>query len=174
MTSEVGLVFVNAHVLTMDRSTPVASAVAVNGERIAAAGSNSDILRLASRSTRVIDCQGLTLLPGFNDAHIHLPGLARRMQDLDCSPERAPSIRDLQALVRNSTTQRERGSWVRGRGYDDQQVAEGRHPTRWDLDAAAPDHPVWIEHRSGHAAALNSMALSISRIDSETRTRPVA
>ena len=172
MTSEVGLVFVNAHVLTMDRSTPVASAVAVEGERIAAAGSNSDILRLASRSTRVIDCQGLTLLPGFNDAHIHLPGLARRMQDLDCSPDRAPSIRDLLALVWNSTTQRERGSWVRGRGYDDQQVEEGRHPTRWDLDTAAPNHPVWIEHRSGHAAALNSMALAMAGIDSETPDPP--
>ena len=76
--------------------------------------------------------------------------------------------------MRNWIAQRPPGSWVRGRGYDDLEMAEGRHPTRWDLDAAAPNHPVWIEHRSGHAAALNSMALALAGIHSETPDPPGA
>ena len=170
--SAIGLVVTNAKVLTMDPSVPEAEAVAVAGERIAAVGSDSEIRRLASRSAKVIDCQGLTLLPGFNDAHIHLPGLARRLQDLDCSPDRAASIAALQALVREQAASQPAGSWVRGHGYDDLGLAERRHPDRHDLDAAAPHHPVWLEHRSGHASVLSSRALALAGIDRETPDPP--
>ena len=171
-TPDVSLVLVNANVLTMDEQQPRGEAVAVNGERIAAVGSNSDVRRLTSTRTQVIDCQGLTLLPGFNDAHCHLPGLARRLQDLDCSPERAPSVALLQALVREWASARPAGSWVRGYGYDDRQMEEGRHPTRSELDTAAPEHPVWLEHRSGHATVLNSLALGLAGIHRETTEPP--
>ena len=150
----------------------MAQAVAVAGERIAAVGGNSHIRPLASAWTQIIDCQGLTLLPGFNDAHCHLPGLARRLQDLDCSPQRAPSISALQALVRQWAESRPAGSWVRGYGYDDRQLSEGRHPKRWELDTAAPRHPVWLDHRSGHAIALNSRALALAGIHRETPDPP--
>ena len=171
-TPDVSLVLVNANVLTMDEQQPCGEAVAVNGERVAEVGSNSDVRRLTSTRTQVIDCQGLTLLPGFNDAHCHLPGLARRLQDLDCSPERAPSVALLQALVREWASTRPSGSWVRGYGYDDRQMEEGRHPTRWDLDIASPEHPAWLEHRSGHAAVLNSLGLGIAGIHRETPEPP--
>ncbi len=160
----VTLALVNASVLTMERTQPTAEAVAVSGDRIASVGSNAAIRRMASGQSKAIDCQGLTLLPGFNDAHCHLPGLARRLQDLDCSPRRAPSIAALLALVRRWADSRPPDSWVRGHGYDDRQLAEGRHPNRWELDTAAPNHPVWLEHRSGHAVALNSRALELSGI----------
>ena len=163
---------VNASVLTMERTQPTAVAVAVSGDRITAVGSNATIRRMASARTQVVDCQGLTLLPGFNDAHCHLPGLARRLQDLDCSPRRAPSIAALQALVRRWAESRPAHSWVRGHGYDDRRMAEGRHPRRWELDAAAPERPVWLEHRSGHAAALNSRALELAGIHRDTSDPP--
>ena len=178
MTSKISLILVNANVLTMDRNQPHPQAVAVAGERIAAVGSNSGVRGMAPRSAQVIDCQGLTLLPGFNDAHCHLPGLARRLQDLDCSAWRAPSIPALQDLVRQRAALRQaRGTgdaecWVRGFGYDDRQLAEGRHPTRRDLDIAAPDCPVWLEHRSGHSAALNSRALELAGIRIDTPDPP--
>ena len=182
----VSLVLVNANVLTMQRVRPIAEAVAVADDRITAVGSNSDIRRLSSVHTRIVDCHGLTLLPGFNDAHCHLPGLARRLQDLDCSPQRAPSIPALLDLVRAWVALRQArdeqhppGShpelvegWVRGHGYDDLRMAEGRHPNRWDLDAAASSHPVWLEHRTGHAAALNSRALEMAGIHRETPDPP--
>ncbi len=152
----------------MKRSQSETEAVAVCGERIAAVGSNGLVRSMICRNTLVIDCQGLTLLPGFNDAHCHLPGLARRMQDLNCSPDRAPSIAELQALVRDWSGRLSPDRWVRGFAYDDLQMVEGRHPDRHDLDAAAPNHPVWLEHRSGHASTLNSRALELAGIGIDT------
>lgn len=171
-TASVSLVLLNANVLTMDHSRPRAEAVAIAGERIAAVGNNHDVGRLSSAKTQVLDCQGMTLLPGFNDAHCHLPGLARRLQDLDCGPERAPSIAELQALVHQRAAMLRPGSWVRGFGYDDLLLNERRHPNRPDLDIAAPGHPVWLEHRSGHSAALNSLALALAGIHIETPDPP--
>ena len=156
----------------MDPDRPRAEAVAVAGSRIAAVGSNADIRRLASASASTIDCQGRTLLPGFNDAHIHLPGLARRLQDLDCSPQRAPSVPDLQLLIRRRTESLPSGGWVRGFGYDDLRLSQRRHPDRQDLDAVAPNNPVWLQHRSGHASVLNSLALEAAGIHRETPDPP--
>ena len=172
MTREVNLTLVNARVVTLDPARPFAEAVAVAGNRIAAVGSEAEIGPLVTSDASVIDCQGLTLLPGFNDAHIHLPGLARRLQDLDCGPQRAPTIAALQALVRERVTTLDAGRWVRGHGYDDRRMAEGRHPSRWELDSASPGRPVWLEHRSGHAAAMNSRALELAGIRLETPDPP--
>ena len=171
-TGDITLILVNANMLTLDPALPRAGAVAIAGERIAAVGGDSEIRRMAWPQTQVIDCQGLTLLPGFNDAHIHLPGLARRLQDLDCGPQAAPTIAALQALVRRRAEDRGPSAWVRGFGYDDRQLAELRHPSRHDLDVAAPHHPVWLQHRSGHASALNSRALETAGIHRETPDPP--
>ena len=173
----VSLVLLNANVITMDPAGPRAEAVAVVGERVAAVGGNGEIRRMGSRGARVVDCQGLTLLPGFNDAHCHLLGLGRRLQDLDCSPDAllrmgGASMGSLMALVRGRARGLRAGAWVRGYGYDDAGMAEGRHPVRGELDWAAPDNPVWLEHRSGHAAALNSRALALAGVGRETEEPP--
>ena len=168
----ISLAMVNANVLTMDLGRPKAEAIAISGDRIAAVGSTPDIRRLASRRTQVIDCHGQTLLPGFNDAHIHLPGLARRLLDLDCTPQAASSIAALQSMIRQWTEDRTAGAWVRGFGYDDLQLADRRHPDRHDLDTAAPRHPAWLQHRSGHASVLNSLALEAAGIHRETPDPP--
>ncbi len=171
------LALVNVKAVTMRREQSHTEAVMVVGDRIAAVGDNSDIRRLAPANTKIVDCRGLTLLPGFNDAHCHLPGLARRLQDLDCSPNALskkgkPSIVALASAVRKRASSRPPGGWVRGYGYDDLQMAEGRHPNSWDMDAAAPSHPVWLEHRSGHASVLNSLALELAGIRRETPDPP--
>ena len=171
-TDSADLILVNANVITMDIAQPNAEAVAICADRIAAVGSDAFIQPMASGRTRIVDCKGLTLIPGFNDAHCHLPGLARRMQDLDCSPHQALSIRELMALIRTRAEARSPGTWVRGFGYDDFLLAEGRHPSRHDLDVAAPDNPVWLEHRSGHASVLNSRALQLAGIHRETPDPP--
>ena len=174
LTQDITLVLVNANILTMQPCGPRAEAVAISGERIVAAGSDADIRPLVTSSSVVIDCHGRTLIPGFNDAHCHLPGLARQMQDLDCSPDRATSIPVLQDLIKKWIAVPATGNWVRGHGYDDLQMVEGRHPTRWDLDEATADYPIWLEHRSGHAIALNSMALALAGIHRETPDPPGA
>ena len=163
--------------------------VLVVGGRVVGVGDGGEVRRMAGAGVRVVDCAGLTLLPGFNDAHCHLPGLARRLQDLDCSPgallgasgvggaslealRGRASLEALRAAVRGRALGLARGAWVRGFGYDDLGMVEGRHPSRWDLDLAAPEHPVWLEHRSGHAAALNSLALGLAGIGWDTPDPP--
>ena len=85
-------IILNTEAVTMDPSVPSARAVAVLKDRILAVGNDEDIRRIASTETKIIDGQGLTLLPGFIDSHIHLLSLARTTQELDCSPKTAPCV----------------------------------------------------------------------------------
>ena len=168
MQQKPDLVIVNAGVLTMDAARPTAQAVAVGQTRILAAGGTEDIQRLAGPDTQIIDGQGLTLLPGFMDSHIHLLSLARATQELDCRPEKAPSISAIAHRVFEWARIVPPGEWVRCYGYDDLALDERRHPNRHDLDEISPRHPVRLDHRSGHATALNSLGLQMAGINADT------
>ena len=163
-----GLLLENAKVITLEPRQPRAEAVAVRGETIAAVGSRADAARMAGPDAQVIDCQGRSLVPGFVDAHCHLFATASSIQGLTCGPDNVSNIRELLAAVRRRASEGPEGGWVRGFGYDDLALEEERHPNRWDLDEAAPDHPVRLDHRSGHATVLNSMALHLAGIHAET------
>ena len=162
------LVLLNAGVITVDPARPEARAVAVAGDRVLSVGSIEEVRSVAARNATVVDCQGLTLLPGMIDAHCHLLAMARTHQDLDCRPENAPSIAAIQGLVRSRAVAVPPGTWLRGQGYDGLALAEGRQLDRWDLDEAAPHHPVRLDHRTGHATVLNSLALGIAGIHRNT------
>lgn len=162
------LLLVNARVITLDPAQPRAEAVAVKGETIVAVGTQGEASRLAGPGAKVIDCQGETLVPGFIDAHCHLFATASSLQGLPCGPDRVANIQDLQAAIRQRAATTPRGGWIRGSGYDDLALEEERHPNRWDLDLAAPEHPVRLDHRSGHATVLNSMALALAGIHQDT------
>ncbi len=168
MQQKPDLVIVNAEELTMDPSQPQAKAVAVAGERIIAVGKTEEIKRLAGPNTQVIDGQGLTLLPGFIDSHIHLLSLARTTQELDCRPDKVSSVEAITHRVFEWARIVPPGEWVRCFGYDDLALDERRHPTRWDLDEISPRHPVRLDHRSGHATVLNSLGLQMAGISAET------
>jgi len=99
-------------------------------------------------------------VPGFNDSHCHILALASSLLGVDCSPSAVGSIADIQVHIREQAQKLPPGSWIRGAGYNEFYLAEKRHPNRWDLDQAAPRHPVKLTHRSGHASVLNSLALS--------------
>jgi hypothetical protein len=152
----------------MDPRQPRAQAVAVQGERILAVGSDADIRSRAGPQAEVIDCGGRAVLPGFIDAHCHVLAYAASLLALDCSPDAVSSIADIQAVLRRQAEITPPGRWIRAVGYSEVDLAEGRHPTRWDLDLAAPDHPVRLIHRSGHACVLNSLALRLCGIGMET------
>jgi predicted amidohydrolase YtcJ len=163
------LVLHNARVITMDPRQPRAEAVAVRGERILAAGSDGEIRRQPrSPGAEVIDCRGQAVLPGFIDAHCHVLAYAASLLAVDCGPDAVSSIGDIQAAVRRQAEVAPAGRWIRAVGYSELDLAEGRHPTRWDLDLAAPDHPVRLIHRSGHACVLNSLALRLCGIGRST------
>ncbi|MBI2888270.1 MAG: amidohydrolase [Chloroflexi bacterium] len=178
MTPRPSLLLLNARVYSPEpgRAAPfgklAATAVAIAGNRIAAVGMDDALRPLAGPGTRVIDCGGRALLPGLHDAHLHLFGHAARYGAVDCSPAAVGSIRDIQEALRRRCRELPPGAWVRAVGYDETALSEGRYPTRWELDAAAPDHPVRLQHRTYHACVLNSLALSLAGITIETPEPP--
>jgi predicted amidohydrolase YtcJ len=152
------LVLKNGLLLTVDPRQPRAEALAFAGERIVAVGSNDEVGALAGRSTKVVDLGGKTVTPGFIDGHCH-PAVSGRMhlRMIDCDLR---SIQAIQDAVRERAAKTPPGEWVVGFKYDDTKTAERRFITREDLDAAAPDHPVYIQHRGGHTGYVNSLALT--------------
>lgn len=166
------LILYNATVLTLDPQKPMASAVAVLNGHIAWVGATGDASHWKGLDTRAMDCAGKVLAPGFNDAHIHLIALAASLMAVDCSPRAIQSIEEIKERVRQRATRTPAGQWVRGHGYDEFQLRERRHPSRWDLDAVITEHPVRLDHRSGHGCVLNSLALSLVGISSETPEPP--
>ncbi len=162
------LVLVNANVVTLDRARPRAQAVAVMGNRIAWVGPERDLAGLSPRRTKVIDCRGGTVVPGLIDAHCHVLAYASSLLAVDCGPNALGSIGEIQRAVRDRAGSTPPGGWVRGSGYDDFSLSERRHPYRWDLDRAAPDRPVKLNHRSGHACVLNTTALKSVGISIDT------
>ena len=140
----------------------------VRNGRISVIGPQSDASRWTGLSTRIIDCQGMTLAPGFIDAHCHLMALGRSLRNVDCRPSAVESILDIQDAIRARAASTPGNGWIRGRGYQEFHLSEKRRPTRWDLDAVVPDRPVRLDHQSGHAMVLNSRALELVGIGFDT------
>ena len=135
-----------------------ADAVAIRAARIAAVGRHSAIAAGVGPATMLIDCGGRTIIPGLADAHLHLFAAAARATQVDCRPAAAPTADAVIAALRAALSSGNSG-WVRGYGYDDPPAGLGRHLTRHDLDAVSLTRPVRVDHRSGHAAVLNTAAL---------------
>jgi predicted amidohydrolase YtcJ len=167
------LILRNARVLVGGEGPP-ATLVAVSGDKIAAVTGEGDFESLAGPRTRVIDGGGRALAPGFNDAHLHLFSLVASLRGIDLRPPRVDSIAAIEEAVRRQASQTPPGTWLSGSGYDEFYLKEKRHPTRRDLDGAAPDHPVVLSHRSLHACVLNSRALKLAGIGIETEELPGA
>lgn len=163
------LLLINAVVLTMDEDRPRAQEVAIKDGRILAVGEEDDLKALVSNSTEVIDLGGKTILPGFIDAHLHLRALAESLVILNIGPASGvTSISHIQERIQHHVLKLPPGTWIRAGGYNEIYLSEKRDPNRWDLDAAAPHHPVKLTHRSGHAHVLNSLGLTHIGISKET------
>ena len=155
-------IFVNARVWTGDSGRPVADAFAVTGGRFVAVGTDAEVRSLAGSRTTITDLHGRRVVPGFNDAHWHLP--ARRSARLD----NAGSVAVIQQRLVDYARTLPAGSWVVGRGWMPtdfpNRIADRRY-----LDALFPDQPVVIRDRDGHQALANARALDLAGI---TRTTP--
>ena len=165
MAEKADLVLYNANIITLDEAKPRARMLAVKDGKIIHIGDNDDRRDFQGHS---INCDGKTLIPGFNDAHCHILALAATLISIDCTSEAVASIADIKDAIRRQAQKTHEGKWIRAAGYDEFHLAEQRHPTRHDLDEAAPHHPVKLLHRSRHACVLNSLALSIVGITNET------
>ena len=152
--------FTNGRILTSDPRRPSAAAVAVRAGRIVAVGDDAGVRAKVNLGVLPVDLGGRTMVPGFIDAHNHMACTAETFFAVDASPRSVSSISELVTAIARTAEQTPPGGWIRGFGMDWTRFAEGRRPTRWDLDEAAGQHPVVILHVSGHYALVNSRALA--------------
>ena len=162
------LALTGGKVLTMNSSQPCAEAVAVKGNRIVKVGTNEEIRQLVGETTKVIQLNGKTVVPGFIDTHIHVADFGRLLNWIDLSD--AVSITEMQNRLRTRVETSPKGKWLLGRGLDPTCFAEKRLPTRFDLDSVSPDNPVVFYHQSGQVCVVNSKALESAGV---TQLTPV-
>lgn len=156
------LVLANANVITLDPSMPRAEAVGILGDRLVALGSNDDLADL--EADRRVDVQGATIVPGFNDAHNHMQAFGSTLTEVALGADAVQSVEEIVSAIGERADMTPSGAWVFGTGYDDNKLAERRHPTRHELDRVSPDNPVVLNHTSGHFVVVNTAAMRLARI----------
>jgi predicted amidohydrolase YtcJ len=165
------VLFRGGSVYTVDANDAVTEACAVRGDRIIGTGMIADLLHLVGPETRIVDLDGRCLVPGLIDAHSHIVGHGLTMRAVDCKHD-AETIERIGEKVAAAAAAAPPGKWITGRGYNQNKLAERRHPNRYDLDRAAPDHPVALTRTCGHIITCNSLALRLAGIDASTPDPP--
>jgi len=161
-------VYVHANVYTGVRSNAQFSsilreeAIAVRGDRIQAVGKNGDIEKLKGPQTQVIDLGGHFVMPGFNDAHLHLADAGLQKLNVDLTGVRTLDEFRQRVLAKVETAKP--GEWILGGGWDETMWAVKALPSRWDLDEVSGGHPVILDRVDGHLAVANTRALRLASI----------
>jgi predicted amidohydrolase YtcJ len=164
------VLIVNARIHTVDADRPRAQALAIRGETIVAVGSEDDVRRAVGPVTRVIDAGSRLIVPGFNDAHVHLIMGAEELVGVDLRPSRDEE--DLARRVERYAATRPPGEWLTGGYWDHEAWPGGGLPRRDSIDPVTPDHPVFIKRLDGHMALANSLALRLAGISDDVTSPP--
>lgn len=167
MTPFVEIVLLNGNIFSGEGNP---TALAVADGKVLVTGDDGYIRRRATRHATVVDCGGRRVIPGIADAHCHVLATAATGLQVDCRPAATPDADAIIYALRGAAATGD--SWIRGHGYDDSPLGLGRHLTRHDLDRVSTTRPVRVDHRSGHATALNSRALAAVGIDRRTPNPP--
>ncbi|HML22503.1 MAG TPA: amidohydrolase [Aggregatilinea sp.] len=159
-------ILINGHITTLDRTQPQVTALAISRDRIVAAGTDDNIRALAGPGTVVDNLEGRAVIPGLTDAHIHWEGVAHSLREIDIFevPTKQEALRRVAERVRTAAP----GEWLVGRGWTQDFWPDRAFPTAADLDAIAPNNPVYLMAKSWHAAWVNSAALRIAGITANT------
>ena len=167
------LVLRNGKVVTVDSAKPEAQAIAIRGYSILAVGTNEEIDRLVGDSTEVIDLNGRMVMPGFIESHGHYLGLGDSKLQLNLMEVK--NWGEIVSMVEAATRDQKKDAWIRGRGWHQEMwdapppnAVEG-NPVHAELSRISPNNPVFLVHRSGHAAFANKRAMELAGI---TRTTP--
>jgi hypothetical protein len=160
--------YLHGHFYTNEPKHPWAEAMAVRDEKILCVGTISQILLECggADSNDVVQLKGSFVMPGFNDAHAHLGSAGQDKLNLVLND--VASVEELLKLVKVAADKHKPGEWVVGHGWDQSRWADQKYPTRLELDQAAPNNPVYLDHISGHISVANSLALKHAEINSET------
>jgi hypothetical protein len=160
------LAIVNARVWTGDAKRPWADAVAVTGERIAAVGSSAEIRKLASPLTRIIDANGMMLVPGFIDSHVHFMSGGFGLTSVQLRD--AKSKEDFVRLIKEHASRLPKGAWMLEGNWDHQNWG-GELPRKDWIDSVTPNTPVFIQRLDGHMSLANSLALRAAGVTAQTK-----
>ena len=137
-------------------------AMAIRGDRVQALGAENEILKLKGPQTQVINLGGHFVMPGFNDAHVHLASAGFRRLTVDLTG--AKSVTEFRDRIRARVQTAEPGEWITGGGWDHTLWPVKELPSRWDLDEVTTDHPVFLQRVDGHIAVANTRALQLASI----------
>jgi predicted amidohydrolase YtcJ len=163
-------IVVNGRIYTVDPGRPQAEGLAIRGGRLIAVGSVAEVMAYRGPGTEVLDVGRRAVIPGLHDAHGHFTGLGASLQQLDLRDTASEAA--LADLVRQRAAETRAGTWITGRGWDQNLWPDAAWPTAATLDAAAPDHPVYLTRVDGHAVLVNTAALHMAQIDAETADPP--
>jgi len=159
------LILLNGRVRTLWPELPACAAVACKDGRVVALGDDDALRALAGPATELLDLDGRTAIPGFNDAHNHMLELGLKLGRL--AVEDCRSIAELVERVREAAERTPPGAWIVGEGWNESLFAEGRLPHRRDLDAATTRHPVLLK-RFFNMDVVNSRALELAGVGPHT------
>lgn len=148
----------------------VEGSLAIREGRIVYLGPDAGAEKLRGPKTKVIDLAGRTVTPGLIDAHSHLAGLGEALAQVDLVGTK--SYDEVIRRVREAAGKVPAGTWVRGRGWDQNDWPDKRFPLHDALSAAVPGHPVWLDRIDGHAALVNASAMQILGIDAAIQDPP--
>lgn len=167
-----GLLMINGKIRTMDVKGTIAQAVGIRRGRIDIVGTTEQVLQTKIPKDKVIDLKGKTVFPGFIDAHNHMIYYGTELLGINCRAESIRSIDDIVKEIAEKAASSPPGHWLRGYGYDDAVLEEGRHPRCEDLDPVSPQNPVVLYRTCGHMLVANSKALQICGITKSTADPP--
>jgi predicted amidohydrolase YtcJ len=165
--------FTHGRIYTNDPAQPWAEALAISEGRIMCVGKMDHVLTDCGggqEGVETVNLKGQFVMPGFNDAHVHLGGAAA--DELAVPLTGVPSAEEMQRRVAAAVAQHKEGEWITGGGWDHTLWPERRFPNRQQLDAVSPKNPVILTHISGHVAVANSLALKSAEIDKNTPNPP--
>lgn len=157
----------NANIYTLEESQPKASAILIAGGRVIAVGEKAALESFAHGKVEKQDMQGRTILPGLTDAHIHIQYYALGLEKIDCETRtKDECLRRVSERVMKAKP----GEWILGHGWNHNEWSnDGNLPTAAELDLLAPNNPVYLTAKSLHAAWVNTAALNLANITSDTR-----
>ncbi len=163
---EADLILTGGKIVTVDKAFTIRDALAIRGDRILAMGTAAEIDSLKGPSTKVVALRGRTIMPGLIDTHLHQLSAGLNLKKVDLSSAR--SMKELQQLIAERAKITPPGQWVIASGrWFETNLKENRLPTRVDLDAVSPNHPVRIER--GHATIFNTYALKLAEVNANSK-----
>ena len=161
------LVITNANIRTMDVKRTIARSLAILNGRIIAIGSNNETKPLIGAGTRVIDAAGKTVIPGFNDAHVHFMETGQQLSLVDLRSAKTPA--EFVQRIKDFAAKLPKGRWILGGKWDHENWTPNDLPTAAMIDAVTPDHPVFIDRLDGHMALANTSAMRLAKVDKNTK-----